>query len=275
MTSKENSNQNKIKRKTREEYISNHNFIMNMRKEQYNNSNGLNFMTFHNVIDLETFNPLGKNLEPNFSEIMIQNLQINSIHPKTYLILKIITKILIVDSLNFIGEDSNKDAINVAIYDAEKYFNMKDWDELENKVFSEGKYIIVIEPYYKTCSCPCGYDKLRIDSSNEIIIFNNKEEMNSFFEKIKPENLSSENYKFLGNLMMKNKLYEKAIFYYEKAININNDKNDDMFDIIIHSNLSEAYRKFGYFTKCIKNADYCLNKINELLKSQTQKSSDT
>lgn len=99
--------------------------------------------------------------------------------------------------------------------------------------------------------------------------------MNSFFEKIKPENLSSENYKFLGNLMMKNKLYEKAIFYYEKAININNDKNDDMFDIIIHSNLSEAYRKFGYFTKCIKNADYCLNKINELLKSQTQKSSDT
>ena len=266
MSIKENSSQNIYKRKTREEYLSNHNFILKMRRDQYNKSDNSSFMTFHNVIDLETYNPLGKNIEPNFSEITIQNLIINSIHQKKYLVLKIISKTLLVDSLNFIGEDSNKDAINVAIYDAQKYFNLKDWVDLENKVFSEGKYIIVIEPYYKTCSCPCGYDKLRIESSNEIIIFDNKEEKDNFFEKLKPENLSSENYKFIGNLMMKNKLYEKAIFYYEKAINECGNKNDDIFDIIIHSNLSEAYRKFGYFTKCLKYADYCLNKINELQK---------
>ena len=150
-----------FKRKTREEYISAHNLTLKMRKEQYNSSNGINFINHHNVIHLETYNPLGKNLEENFSQINIQNLQINSIHPKKYLILKIISKTIFVDSLNFLGEDCNKDVINISVYDSEKYFNLKGWEELENKIFTEGKYIIIIEPYYTLCSCPCGFDKLR------------------------------------------------------------------------------------------------------------------
>ena len=266
-------NHTSFKRKTREEYISAHNLTLKMRKEQYNSSSGINFINHHNVIHLGTYNPLGKNLEENFSQINIHNLQINSIHPKKFLILKIISKTILVDSLNFLGEDCNKDVINIAVYDSEKYFNLKGWEELENKIFTEGKYIIIIEPYYTLCTCPCGFDKLRIESPNEIIIFNNKEEMDDFLDKNKPENKSPENYKLLGNLMMKKKLYEKAIFYYEKEFNKNNDKSDDNLEIIVHSNLSEAYFKFGYFTKCINNADYCLNKINELEKVKEEISS--
>ena len=266
------SNQNTFQRKSREEIISSHNFNIKMAKEH--SSSSTNFIKFNNVMELGTYNPLGKNLQEDFKEIKIKNLEIKSSHPKKYLILKIISKTLLVDSLNFIGEDSNKDVINVAVYDAEKFYNIKGWDELENKVFTEGKYLIVIEPLYTLCTCPCGYDKIRIESPNEIIIFDTMEEMYNFLDKIKPENLSPENYKIIGNLMMKKKLYEKAIFYYEKVVKESNYKIDDNLDIIIHSNLSEAYCKFGYFSKCIQNADYCLDKINELIKDKIQTSSD-
>ena len=266
------SNQNTFQRKSREEIISSHNFNIKMAKEHSNSST--NFIKFNNVMELGTYNPLGKNLQEDFKEIKIKNLEIKSSHPKKYLILKIISKTLLVDSLNFIGEDSNKDVINIAVYDAEKYYNIKGWDELENKVFTEGKYLIVIEPLYTLCTCPCGYDKIRIESPNEIIIFDTMEEMYNFLDKIKPENLSPENYKIIGNLMMKKKLYEKAIFYYEKVVKESNYKIDDNLDIIIHSNLSEAYFKFGYFSKCIQNADYCLDKINGLIKDKIQTSSD-
>ena len=266
------SNQNTFQRKSREEIISSHNFNIKIAKEH--SSSSTNFIKFNNVMELGTYNPLGKNLQEDFKEIKIKNLEISSSHPKKYLILKIISKTLLVDSLNFIGEDSNKDVINIAVYDAEKYYNIKGWDELENKVFTEGKYLIVIEPLYTLCTCPCGYDKIRIESPNEIIIFDTMEEMYNFLDKIKPENLSPENYKIIGNLMMKKKLYEKAIFYYEKVVKESNYKIDDNLDIIIHSNLSEAYCKFGYFSKCIQNADYCLDKINELIKDKIQTSSD-
>ena len=266
------SNQNTFQRKSREEIISSHNFNIKMAKEH--SSSSTNFIKFNNVMELGTYNPLGKNLQEDFKEIKIKNLEIRSSHPKKYLILKIISKTLLVDSLNFIGEDSNKDVINIAVYDAEKYYNIKGWDELENKVFTEGKYLIVIEPLYTLCTCPCGYDKIRIESPNEIIIFDTMEEMHNFLDKIRPENLSPENYKIIGNLMMKKKLYEKAIFYYEKVVKESNYKIDDNLDIIIHSNLSEAYYKFGYFSKCIQNADYCLDKINGLIKDKIQTSSD-
>lgn len=266
------NNQNNFQRKSREEIISSHNLNIKMIKEHRNS--GSTSINFNNVIELGTYNPLGKNIEEDFKEIKINNLEIRASHPKKYLILKIISKTCLVDSLNFIGEDNNKDVINVAVYDAEKFYNIKDWDELENKIFTEGKYLIVIEPFYTLCTCPCGYDKLRIESPNEIIIFDNKEEMNNFLDKIRPENISPENFKLIGNLMMKKKLYEKAIFYYEKVIKESNNKIDDNLDIVIHSNLSEAYIKYGYFSKSIQNADYCLKKIDELTKDKNMSSSD-
>ena len=64
-------------------------------------------------------------------------------------------------------------------------------------------------------------------------------------------NPTSENYKLLGNLMIKNHFYEKAIYYYKEAIKLN--KNDPKLEIILYSNLSEAYIKYGYYTKFKRN----------------------
>ena len=131
---------------------------------------------------------------------------------------------------------------------------LKDWDKLEKEIYTEGKYIIIIEPYFKIYIT--GSDGLKIEYPNEIILFNNKDDLNYFLDKINKS--SPENYKLIGNLMMKNGFYEKAIYYYNEAINQNNNNKNDIIDIILDSNLSEAYIKYGYFTKAIQKADYCL-----------------
>ena len=68
--------------------------------------------------------------------------------------------------------------------------------------------------------------------------------------------------------MIKNNFYEKAIYYYKEAIKLN--KNDTKLEIILYSNLSEAYIKYGYYTKAIINADNCLDKINIIMKDKTK-----
>ena len=186
------------------------------------------------------------------------------------MVLKIISKLLVVKSTNFLAEDSNKDIIHVSIYGSEKNFNVNSWEQLENDIYCEGKYVIIIEPFYKIYMN--GSDGLRVESPNEIIIFNNENEINCFLSKIRNSKPTTEDYKLLGNLMLKNNFYEKAIFYYKEAIKLNNENND--MDIILHSNLSEAYFKYGYFTKCIQNADYCLNIINKLLDKNKNNSKD-
>ena len=260
----QNYDNNNFQRRTREEYISIHNSNIQIRKNQISeleddNSN----LQMESLFDIEKYNPLGKNIEEDFTEVKIKELNINSYNNKKYLILKIISKILVSKSTIFVGEDNNKDVIHVSIYNSENYFNIKGWDNLENKIYTEGKYIIVIEPYYKIYIS--GIDGLRIESPNEIIIFNNKEDLDYFLDK--KRNKSSENNKLLGNLMMKNSFYEKAIYYYNEAIGQNNKNKNDIMDIILHSNLSEAYIKYGYYMKAIQNADYCLNKIDELLRN--------
>ena len=70
------------------------------------------------LLDIDNYNPLGKNIEKNFEEIKIKDLKLNLINKNKYLILKIISKILIMKATNFLGEDSNKDVINISIYNS-------------------------------------------------------------------------------------------------------------------------------------------------------------
>ena len=81
-----------FKRKTREEYFAELNLAIILRKALYGTSD-IDFTLYKKMIDLESYRPLGKNIEEDFEEIKIKDLQINSIHSKKYLILKIISKI--------------------------------------------------------------------------------------------------------------------------------------------------------------------------------------
>lgn len=267
-----------FKRKTREVYFDELNSAINLRKALFGKSDQ-DFTLYKKVIDLESYRPLGKNIEDDFKEIKIKDLQINNIHSKKYLILKIISKIALIDSINFIGEDSNDDVILVSIYNAKEYYQA-DWDKLENKFFTEGKYIIIVEPYYKMSTCCCGDDKLRVESMNETIILDNKEKLDIFLEKIKLENKSYKDYAFLGDLINKNSISEQVIFYFEKSI-IEQKKNEKDFDIKDYLFLSRSYSKISisyllckYYTKTVINADNCLNILNQIKKTNDKEISD-
>ena len=268
-----------FKRKTREEYFDELNSAINLRKVLYGTSDQ-DFTLFKKILDVETYRLLGKNIEDDFEEIKIKDLQINTIHSKNYLILKIISKIALVDSVNFIGEDSNNDVILVSIYDAKEYYQA-DWDKLENKIFTEGKYIIVVEPYYKMSTCCCCSDKLRVESVNETIILNNKENLDTFLEKIKLENKSYEDYAILGDLVKTNSISEQVIFYFEKSIIEQKKKNEKDFDVDDYLFLSKSflyismsYIQCKYATKAAINADNCLNTLNQLTKINDKEISD-
>ncbi len=207
-------------------------------------------------------------------------MQINNIHSKKYLFLKIISKIALVDSVNFIGEDSNNDVILVSIYDAKEYYQTN-WDKIENTVLTEGKYIIVVEPYYKMSTCYCGDDKLRVESMNETIILDNKEKLDIFLEKIKLENKSYKDYAFLGDLVNKNSISEQVIFYFEKSIIEQKKKNEKDFDIKDYLFLSRSYLEISisylfckFYTKTVINADNCLNILNQIKETNDKEISD-
>ena len=160
----ENSNEN-FKRKTREEYISMHNNMIQQRKNFLRQDK--NQATIDLPIDINDCHPLGKNINEDYQEIKINELILGKENKKKYLILKIITKICIFKSLNFIGEDSDKNVIHVSIYDCKKYFGFEeDEDYLEKYIFTEGKYVIFIDPLYKIFKS--GSDGLRCESPNEI-----------------------------------------------------------------------------------------------------------
>ena len=263
-----------FERKTNEEYFTIHNY--NIKKAKEVKENKMNSKQIETFMDVDKYNPLGKNIEEDFHQIYFKDLKIDSVHPKKYMILKIISKIYVdkyVDkSTNFICEDANKDIINISIFNSEEYFNVKGWNELEKEIYTEGKYIIVIEPNYKMLKSKV--DGLKIELPSEIIILNDKEELNYFLDKMNNNNNSCENLKLLGNLMIKNHFFEKSIFYYKKALNLNQLKNDKEMEIILFSNLSEAYLKYGYNTKCVEYADICLEKIDKAISSNSMKDKD-
>ena len=250
-----------FQRKTKEEYISLHNSKRKKRKKNKKNVLLKNEVPSDVFLLDDDYLPLGKNIENNYEEITINKLAFNSVNSCKYIILKIIGGIYIDKGNRIICEDINGDVINILIKNVESYFNPKNFEVLEQEIFNIGKYLIVIEPNYGLFESS-EIDEININSPTEIILFKDKDELHYFLDKNK--NVSAENFKLIGNSMMQNNNYEKALYYYEKAIKIN--KDDTNLDIVLHSNLSEAYLKYGYFSRTIKNADYCLDKINTLTK---------
>ena len=251
-----------FQRKPREEYIS----IHKSKFKKYKMPSLSKNVPTDKFIGIFNYNAYGKNIESDYTKENIDKLVLNSVNAKKYIILKIISGIYIDKDkgCNFVCEDSNKDAAIVVIYGSELYFDATSYNMLEKNVFTREKYIAIIEPNYGIFESD--YDEIKIDSPNEIIIFKDKGELDYFIDK--SANASPENYKLLGNLMLNNKFYEKAIFYYNKAINLN--EKEDNIDIILHSNLAEAYMKFGYYSRCIQNSDYCLVKINKIMKKDNK-----
>ncbi len=161
----------------------------------------------------------------------------------------------------FLGKDNNNDLTLIAIYNFENVFGTKDYKKLTN-IFKKGKYIIVLEPFYKMFGS--GDDGIRIEDPNEIIIFDNKEWIEKFLKNESQEknlkNLNdkeNDNIDFLykkANQLLENKDYNTALAHFTKLKSLKPN------DIDIDLKLAKCYFELPYYTQTINKCDEIINK---------------
>ena len=197
-----------------------------------------------------------KSFDPNMKPIAIKEMTMGNTYKNKYIEFEIVTEPLIIVSMMFLGKDINGDFVLIAVYNFENHYGTKDYEQL-SYIFQKGKYILVLEPFYKMFGS--GEDGIRIEDPNEIIIFDDKEWMNKFISTESKE----ESFCLLHDDDDKNydSLYKEAY----KSFSIENYKmslvhfiklktlkpNEIKFDMKI----AECYFNIPYYTKVIEKCN--------------------
>ena len=200
-------------------------------------------------------------------EMYIKDLtKFNKRYIYKYLIGKIISKLYWDDYIYFLVEDKNRDIISISIYHFENKWYPLSIESLEKNLLSIGKYILFINPLLVKEH----YEQILCLTTNEFIIFDNHEEIINFLKLCNGE-MTEENLKKIGDLMMIKNKYEKSIYYYDKAIKkCTKFKNNDYKLLILLYDISLAYFNYGYYTKSLY---YCNNSL-DIIKNNINNSSD-
>ena len=200
-----------------------------------------------------------KAFDPKMKPITVKEMTMGNTYRNRYIKLEIITELQMIVSIMFLGKDDNGDYILIAVYNYENHYGTKDYDQL-SYIFQKGKYVIVLEPFYKMFGS--GEDGIRIEDPNEIIIFDDKEWMTKF---ITAEN-KEESFRLLHDDDNKNydSLYKEAfksfsIQNYKMAlvhfIKLKTLKPDEIkFDMKI----AECYFEIPSYSKAIEKCDEIL-----------------
>ena len=202
-----------------------------------------------------------KSFNNNMKSITINEMSLGNTYKKKYIQLEIYTEIILMTSVMFLGKDNNNDLTLIAIYNFENVFGTKDYKQLTN-IFKKGKYIIVLEPFYKMFGS--GDDGIRIEDPNEIIIFDNKEWIEKFLKyESQEKNLKNlndkenDNIDFLykkANQLLENKDYNTALAHFTKLKSLKPN------DIDIDLKLAKCYFELPYYTQTINQCDEIINK---------------
>ena len=239
-------------------------FTQNLSKKKIENKREeeINKMSLKKPIPIDDYDYCNFNfISNNHKEIFIKDFftkaEKNFRYNNKYLIGKIISDVYYDEFFYFLIEDKNKDIIAISIFHFEKNFYPINIENLEKTYLSIGKHILFINPWFTFEH----YYEIVSLTTNEFIIFDDFGSLNSFINE--NNNIKTSNdYKKLGDYMIKKKLYLKAIFYYEKAININNNENEL---IKIYSNLALAFLNYGYYTKSIKYCDMAFELLSKII----------
>ena len=201
-----------------------------------------------------------KTFNPKMKSITIKEMELHEKQEDKYIKLEIVTELIMMVGVAFLGKDENGDLITVAVYNYENHYGTKDYDKL-SYIFKKGKHIMILEPYYKVFAN--GEDGIRIEDPNEIIIFDDKEWMNKF---IKTEN-KEESFKILNDENDKNydslykeayksfaiENYKMALIHFIKLKTIKPEEKK--FDMKI----AECYFNIPYYSKVIEKCDELLS----------------
>jgi tetratricopeptide (TPR) repeat protein len=202
-----------------------------------------------------------KSFNNKMKPITVKEMTMGTTYKDRYIKFEIVTDLTMMTSIMFLGKDDNGDLVLIAIYNFENHYGTKDYKRL-SYIFQKGKYILVLEPFYKMFGS--GEDGIRIEDPNEIIIFDDKEWVNKF---LKAEN-KEESFKLFHDDEDKNydDLYKEA----NKALCIENYNTALVHFIKLKSlkpeeikfdmKIAECYFGIPYYSKVIEKCNELLNK---------------
>ena len=207
-----------------------------------------------------------KSFKNDMKPITIKEMTLGNTYKNRYIKFEIVTGILMMTSVMFLGKDDNEDIVLIAVYNFENHYGTKEYNKL-SYIFQKGKFILILEPFYKMFGS--GEDGIRIEDPNEIIIFDDKEWMNKFFES---EN-KNESFKLLHDEDDKNYDYLYKIanksFYIENyniaLINFIKLKSLKPDEIELDLKIAECYFGISYYSKTIEKCNEILNKIEVIV----------
>ena len=198
-----------------------------------------------------------KSFDPKMKPITIKEMTMGNTYKNKYIELEIVTELLIIVSIMFLGKDINGDYVLIAVYNFENHYGTKDYEQL-SYIFQKGKYILVLEPFYKMFGS--GEDGIRIEDPNEIIIFDDKEWMNKFISteskeesfRLLHDDDDDKNYDSLYKEAYKSfsiENYKMALVHFIKLKTLK--PSEIKFDMKI----AECYFNIPYYTKVIEKCD--------------------
>ena len=183
-------------------------------------------------------------------------------------------------SLNFLLENSNQEEIFCSLFNYEQEFNIKNDYDIINK-FSIGKFVIIINPYFKNYSE--SLFGLNIKNPKEFVLFNNFSEMVNFINKFKlnsidltensyKNNKNDENTILMAKTYFLSKSYKKTIKFCENVLeknpNFNEIINIKLKSLIKIRNFKSAFEYLNKNQSKISNFEEIKNFLLEKEKNQ-------
>lgn len=183
-------------------------------------------------------------------------------------------------SLNFLLENSNQEEIFCSLFNYEQEFNIKNDYDIINK-FSIGKFVIIINPYFKNYSE--SLFGLNIKNPKEFVLFNNFSEMVNYINKFKlnsidltensyKNNKNDENTILMAKTYFLSKSYKKTIKFCENVLeknpNFNEIINIKLKSLIKIRNFKSAFEYLNKNQSKISNFDEIKNFLLEKEKNQ-------
>ena len=183
-------------------------------------------------------------------------------------------------SLNFLLENSNQEEIFCSLFNYEQEFNIKNDYDIINK-FSIGKFVIIINPYFKNYSE--SLFGLNIKNPKEFVLFNNFSEMVNYINKFKlnsidltensyKNNKNDENTILMAKTYFLSKSYKKTIKFCENVLeknpNFNEIINIKLKSLIKIRNFKSAFEYLNKNQSKISNFEEIKNFLLEKEKNQ-------
>ena len=169
-------------------------------------------------------------------------------------------------SLNFLLENSNQEEIFCSLFNYEQEFNIKNDYDIINK-FSIGKFVIIINPYFKNYSE--SLFGLNIKNPKEFVLFNNFSEMVNYINKFKLNSIDLTENSYKNNKNDENTILMAKTYFLSKSYkNFNEIINIKLKSLIKIRNFKSAFEYLNKNQSKISNFEEIKNFLLEKEKNQ-------